>query len=92
MKLCELIPGQRAEVVSVNVGGAPAARLRALGIAAGEEVALLRRAPFGGGLLLSCGGNHILLDAGISCRRITTALGILGLDAERLSAVKEIAP
>ena len=34
MKLCELIPGQRAEVVSVNAGGAPAARLRALGIAA----------------------------------------------------------
>ena len=30
MKLCELIPGQRAEVVSVNAGGAQAARLRAL--------------------------------------------------------------
>ena len=41
----------------------------------------------GNALLLSCGGNHILLDAGISCRRITTALGILGLDAERLSAI-----
>ena len=34
MKLCELIPGQRAEVVSVNAGGVQAARLRALGIAA----------------------------------------------------------
>ena len=36
MKLCELIPGQRAEVVSVNAGGASAARLRALGDALAE--------------------------------------------------------
>ncbi len=68
MKLCELIPGQRAEVVSVNVGGAPAARLRALGIAAGKEVVLLRRAPFGGGLLLSCGGTRVALRASVAAR------------------------
>lgn len=68
MKLCELIPGQRAEVVSVNAGGASAARLRALGIAAGKEVVLLRRAPFGGGLLLSCGGTRVALRASVAAR------------------------
>lgn len=68
MKLCELIPGQRAEVVSVNAGGASAARLRALGIAAGKEVVLLRRAPFGGGLLLSCVGTRVALRASVAAR------------------------
>ena len=68
MKLSELIPGQRAEVVSVNAGGASAARLRALGIAAGEEVTLLRRAPFGGGLLLSCGGTRVALRLSVAAR------------------------
>lgn len=68
MKLCELIPGQRAEVVSVNAGGVQAARLRALGIAAGKEVVLLRRAPFGGGLLLSCGGTRVALRASVAAR------------------------
>ena len=68
MKLSELIPGQRAEVVSVNAGGASAARLRALGIAAGKEVVLLRRAPFGGGLLLSCGGTRVALRASVAAR------------------------
>lgn len=37
--------------------------------------------------LLSCGTTHILLDAGISARRITTALRNLGLDPRALSGV-----
>ena len=41
----------------------------------------------GNALLLSCGTCHILLDAGISCRRITAALKTLGLEAESLSAI-----
>ena len=32
----------------------------------------------GNALLLSCGESYILLDAGISCRRITAALRELG--------------
>ena len=38
-------------------------------------------------LLVSGGGTHILIDAGISCRRITTALTELGIAPTSLSAV-----
>ena len=41
----------------------------------------------GNALLLSCGGSHILLDAGISCRRVTAALRELGLEPGSLSAI-----
>ena len=41
----------------------------------------------GNALLLSCDGTHLLMDAGISCRRITAALGQLGLTLEDLDAV-----
>lgn len=41
----------------------------------------------GNALLVSGGGSHILIDAGISCRRITTALKGLGIDPADLSAV-----
>jgi len=37
--------------------------------------------------VVSCGGVHILLDAGISCRRIVAGLRTLGLEPESLSAV-----
>jgi len=38
-------------------------------------------------LLLSAGGTHILVDAGISCRRISAALGLLGLSMADVAAV-----
>ncbi len=41
----------------------------------------------GNALLLSCDGTHLLLDAGISCRRITTALGTLGLTLREIDAL-----
>ena len=41
----------------------------------------------GNAAVLSCGDTHLLLDAGISCRRITTALNALGLSPEVLSAI-----
>ena len=41
----------------------------------------------GNAAVLSCGDTHLLLDAGISCRRITTALNALGLSPELLSAI-----
>ena len=41
----------------------------------------------GNALLVSGGGTHILIDAGISCRRITTSLRELGVDPGALSAV-----
>ena len=41
----------------------------------------------GNSLLVSGGDTHILMDAGISCRRITTALNELHIDPASLSAV-----
>ena len=41
----------------------------------------------GNAALLSQGETHVLIDMGISCRRITQALGALGLRPETLSAV-----
>lgn len=41
----------------------------------------------GNSLVVSDGKIHILIDAGVSARRITTALRELGIEPERLSAV-----
>ena len=41
----------------------------------------------GNALVISCGGTHLLVDAGISCRRITAGLRELGLVPEDLTAV-----
>ena len=41
----------------------------------------------GNSLLVSGGDTHILIDAGISCRRITTALNQLDVDPNTLAAV-----
>ena len=41
----------------------------------------------GNAAVLSCGKTHILLDAGISARRITTGLKELGIDPAALTAI-----
>lgn len=41
----------------------------------------------GNALLVSCGETHLLVDAGISCRRITVSLAELGLTPQDLSAI-----
>lgn len=41
----------------------------------------------GNALLVSCGQTHLLVDAGISCRRISAALKTLGLTLQDLTAV-----
>ena len=51
------------------------------------ELCTLASGSSGNCLLVSSGDTHILVDAGISCRRITTALKAMGLDPKALSAV-----
>lgn len=41
----------------------------------------------GNALLFSCGDTHLLVDAGISCRRITAGLRALGIAPSDLSAI-----
>ena len=66
MKLSELKAGECAEIFSVSAPEPVRARLSRLGISAGQRVRLLRRAPFGGGLLLEAGGSRIALRAGLA--------------------------
>lgn len=51
------------------------------------ELCTLASGSSGNCLLVSDGATHILVDAGISCRRITAALKGLGVDPADLSAV-----
>jgi len=41
----------------------------------------------GNAAVLSCGDTHLLIDAGVSCRRITAALKELGLTPADLTAI-----
>ena len=41
----------------------------------------------GNALLVSCGQTHLLIDAGISCRRIANSLQTLGLSLQDLTAI-----
>ena len=41
----------------------------------------------GNALVISCGETHLLVDAGISCRRITLGLQALGLAPADLDAI-----
>ncbi len=51
------------------------------------EVCTLASGSSGNSLLVSDGRTHILIDAGISARRITTALQQLGIDAGELAGI-----
>lgn len=50
-------------------------------------VHILASGSSGNALVLSCGGLHLLVDAGISCRRVSAGLRTLGLEPADLSAV-----
>ena len=51
------------------------------------ELCTLASGSSGNCLLVSDGRTHILVDAGISCRRITNGLKALGVDPRELSGV-----
>ena len=50
-------------------------------------VHILASGSSGNALLVSCGRTHLLVDAGISCRRITLSLAELGLAPADLAAI-----
>lgn len=51
------------------------------------EIRTLASGSSGNCLLVSAGGAHVLVDAGISCRRITAALAGLGVEPRALAGV-----
>lgn len=64
--------GSAYRVLAVNVPHAQAMRLRALNVAAGRRVTPLRRAPFGGGILLDAEGVRLAVRPSLA-RRIEAA-------------------
>ncbi len=61
MKLSELAVGQTAEILEVHAAPPLKERLKRLNIVCGGRVRALRRAPFGGGILLDAGGTRLAL-------------------------------
>ena len=51
------------------------------------ELCTLASGSSGNSLLVTDGTTHILIDAGISCRRICTALQGLGVEPGQLSGI-----
>lgn len=51
------------------------------------EICTLASGSSGNSMLVQCGDTRVLIDAGISARRITTGLKALGVEAAELSAV-----
>lgn len=82
MKLDKAECGKTYRILSVNVPPALAERLRMLNVAAGRRVRLLRRAPFGGGLMLDAEGVRLAVRPSLAqaveaaeCSRADTAAG-----------------
>lgn len=71
------------------IGGLPCGRFHFMkrGVILTTAVHTLASGSSGNALVLSCGDVHLLVDAGISCRRIETGLRTLGLGLADLSAV-----
>ena len=61
MDLSQLQIGQIAEVEKVEAAPALEARLRALNVSPGKTVRALRKAPFGGGIMLDAEGVRLAL-------------------------------
>lgn len=66
MRLLELTVQARARVVEIEGGQHLYAKLTQLGLHTGDCLQLLRRAPFGGPLLIVCNGREIALGRGVA--------------------------
>lgn len=67
MSLEDLTPGAGARIATLDLPDVDAAMLRAMGLAEGERVCVLRRAPFGGPLHVRVGEASFALARGLAC-------------------------
>ncbi len=68
MTLAELDEGTHTKIVSIDGGRHARQQLRELGLFPGDTVRLLRRAAFGGPLLVECRGTQIAIGRGIAAK------------------------
>ncbi len=68
MNVSDLKEGESAHVTCVCAGKNIEGRLALLNVYAGAHVTLVRRAPFGGSLMLEAGGVRLAVHKGIAAR------------------------
>ncbi|HEU4408325.1 MAG TPA: FeoA family protein [Polyangiaceae bacterium] len=68
MPLTELPPGREGVIEAMGLDGREALGLRAMGVAEGRPVVVLRRAPFGGPLHVRVGDAAFALDRSLAAR------------------------
>lgn len=68
MPLTELPPGREGVIEAVGLDEREALGLRAMGVAEGRPVVVLRRAPFGGPLHVRVGDAAFALDRSLAAR------------------------
>lgn len=59
MKVSEMKAGESARVIAVAAEKKAAERLKMLNVYEGARITLVRRAPFGGGVMLEAGGVRL---------------------------------
>ncbi|MBC8333161.1 MAG: ferrous iron transport protein A [Anaerolineae bacterium] len=67
-QLLEVSIGQTVQVISFNGGETLENKLRQLGLLPGYYVRMVRRAPFGGPVLLEIDGRSIAIGRGIAAK------------------------
>jgi len=66
LKLIELKNYEKARITAFNGGRNLAAKLRQYGLFIGDQVHIIRTAPFNGPILIESGGREIALGKGIA--------------------------
>ena len=66
MQLLNLAPDTCAQIKNIAGGKKLKSKLTQLGLHVGDSVHVLRRAPFGGPVLVECNGREIALGRGVA--------------------------
>jgi len=66
MQLLNLAPDACAQIIKIAGGRNLKSKLTQLGLHVGDQVHVLRRAPFGGPVLVECNGREVALGRGVA--------------------------
>jgi ferrous iron transport protein A len=66
MQLLNLAPDACAQIKKISGGKRLKSKLTQLGLHVGDSVHVLRRAPFGGPVLVECNGREVALGRGVA--------------------------
>jgi len=66
MKLLNVSPDAYAQIIRIMGGRNLKSKLNQLGLQVGDNLHVLRRAPFGGPVLVECNGREVALGRGVA--------------------------